>query len=186
MTYRVQTPTTDEVIETFPTATTEEIENTVITADEASKSWGQVGIEKRAAIVAKAAELFDARKRDLAEIIAEEMGKPLVEGNEEAEFAAEIFKYYADNGPNFAADQEIPTNSAGRAMIRRLPIGALLGVMPWNFPYYQVARFAAPNLMLGNTIILKHAEICPRSALAISQILNDAGLPQGVYNNVFA
>src|SRR5690625_2848087 len=114
------------------------------------------------------------------------MGKPLVEGNEEAEFAAEIFKYYADNGPNFAADQEIPTNSAGRAMIRRLPIGALLGVMPWNFPYYQVARFAAPNLMLGNTIILKHAEICPRSALAISQILNDAGLPQGVYNNVFA
>ena len=77
MTYRVQTPTTDEVIETFPTATTEEIENTVITADEASKSWGQVGIEKRAAIVAKAAELFDARKRDLAEIIAEEMGKPL-------------------------------------------------------------------------------------------------------------
>ncbi len=186
MTYRVQTPTTDEVIETFPTATTEEIENTVITADEASKSWGQVGIEKRAAIVAKAAELFDARKRDLAEIIADEMGKPLVEGIEEAEFAAEIFKYYADNGPNFAADQEIPTNSAGRAMIRRLPIGALLGVMPWNFPYYQVARFAAPNLMLGNTIILKHAEICPRSALAISQILNDAGLPQGVYNNVFA
>lgn len=112
-------------------------------------------------------------------------GKPLVEGIEEAEFAAEIFKYYADNGPNFAADQEIPTNSAGRAMIRRLPIGALLGVMPWNFPYYQVARFAGPNLMLGNTIILKHAEICPRSALAISQILNDAGLPQGVYNNVF-
>ena len=112
-------------------------------------------------------------------------GKPLVEGIEEAEFAAEIFKCYADNGPNFAADQEIPTNSAGRAMIRRLPIGALLGVMPWNFPYYQVARFAGPNLMLGNTIILKHAEICPRSALAISQILNDAGLPQGVYNNVF-
>ena len=186
MTYRVQNPATDEVIETFPTATDEEIENTVIDADKASESWGLVDIEKRAEIVAKAAELFDARKNDLGEIIAEEMGKPLVEGTEEAEFAAEIFKYYADNGPDFAADQEIPTNSAGTAMIRRLPVGALLGVMPWNFPYYQVARFAAPNLMLGNTIILKHAEICPRSALAISQILNDAGLPQGVYNNVFA
>ncbi len=186
MTYRVQNPATDEVIETFPTATDEEIENTVIDADKASKSWGLVDIEKRAEIVAKAAELFDARKNDLGEIIAEEMGKPLVEGIEEAEFAAEIFRYYADNGPDFAADQEIPTNSAGTAMIRRLPVGALLGVMPWNFPYYQVARFAAPNLMLGNTIILKHAEICPRSALAISQILNDAGLPQGVYNNVFA
>ena len=186
MTYRVQNPATDEVIETFPTATDEEIENTVIDADKASKTWGLVDIEKRAEIVAKAAELFDARKNDLGEIIAEEMGKPLVEGTEEAEFAAEIFKYYADNGPDFAADQEIPTNSAGTAMIRRLPVGALLGVMPWNFPYYQVARFAAPNLMLGNTIILKHAEICPRSALAISQILNDAGLPQGVYNNVFA
>jgi len=186
VTYRVQNPATDEVIETFPTATDEEIENTVIDADKASKSWGLVDIEKRAEIVAKAAELFDARKNDLGEIIAEEMGKPLVEGIEEAEFAAEIFKYYADNGPDFAANQEIPTNSAGTAMIRRLPVGALLGVMPWNFPYYQVARFAAPNLMLGNTIILKHAEICPRSALAISQILNDAGLPQGVYNNVFA
>ena len=186
MTYRVQNPATDEVIETFPTATDEEIENTVIDADKASKSWGLVDIEKRAEIVAKAAELFDARKNDLGEIIAEEMGKPLVEGIEEAEFAAEIFRYYADNGPDFAADQEIPTNSAGTAMIRRLPVGALLGVMPWNFPYYQVARFAGPNLMLGNTIILKHAEICPRSALAISQILNDAGLPQGVYNNVFA
>ena len=186
MTYRVQNPATDEVIETFPTATDEEIENTVIDADKASKTWGLVDIEKRAEIVAKAAELFDARKNDLGEIIAEEMGKPLVEGTEEAEFAAEIFKYYADNGPDFAADQEIPTNSAGTAMIRRLPVGALLGVMPWNFPYYQVARFAGPNLMLGNTIILKHAEICPRSALAISQILNDAGLPQGVYNNVFA
>ena len=186
MTYRVQNPATDEVIETFPTATDEEIENTVIDADKASKSWGLVDIEKRAEIVAKAAELFDARKNDLGEIIAEEMGKPLVEGIEEAEFAAEIFRYYADNGPDFAADQEIPTNSAGTAMIRRLPVGALLGVMPWNFPYYQVARFAGPNLMLGNTIILKHAEICPRSALAISQILNDAGLPQGVYNNLFA
>lgn len=186
MTYRVQTPMTDEVIETFPTATAEDIEHVLAEAHSAAKSWGALGIEKRAEIVAKIAELFDARKHDLGAIIAEEMGKPLAEGIEEAEFSADIFKYYADNGPSFAADEEIPTNSAGKAVIRRLPIATLLGVMPWNFPYYQVARFAAPNLMLGNTIILKHAEICPRSALAIQQILNDAGVPQGVYNNVFA
>ncbi|MGO3775836.1 NAD-dependent succinate-semialdehyde dehydrogenase [Corynebacterium casei] len=186
VTYRVQTPMTDEVIETFPTATAEDIEHVLAEAHSAAKSWGALGIEKRAEIVAKIAELFDARKHDLGAIIAEEMGKPLAEGIEEAEFSADIFKYYADNGPSFAADEEIPTNSAGKAVIRRLPIGTLLGVMPWNFPYYQVARFAAPNLMLGNTIILKHAEICPRSALAIQQILNDAGVPQGVYNNVFA
>lgn len=186
MTYRVQTPMTDEVIETFPTATAGEIEHVLAEAHSAAKSWGALDIEQRAEIVAKIAELFDARKQDLGAIIAEEMGKPLAEGIEEAEFSAEIFKYYADNGPSFAADEEIPTNSAGKALIRRLPIGALLGVMPWNFPYYQVARFAAPNLMLGNTIVLKHAEICPRSALAIQQILNDAGVPQGVYNNVFS
>ena len=186
MTYRVENPATNEIVETFPTATGEDIERVLSEAHEAAKSWGELKIEERAAIVAKAAELFDVRKHDLGSIIAEEMGKPLWEGIEEAEFSAEIFKYYADNGPSFASDQEIPTNSAGQAMIRRLPIGALLGVMPWNFPYYQVARFAAPNLMLGNTIILKHAEICPRSALAIQQLLLDAGVPQGVYNNVFA
>lgn len=186
MTYRVQNPATDEVIETFPTATREEIENILNSAEDATYEWGEHEITQRAEVVAKAAELFDARKHDLGKIIAEEMGKPLAEGVEEAEFASEIFQYYADHGPSFAADQEIPTNSAGKAMIRRLPLGALLGVMPWNFPFYQVARFAAPNLMLGNTIVLKHAEICPRSALAIQQILIDAGLPQGAYNNVFA
>ncbi|MDN6333046.1 MAG: aldehyde dehydrogenase family protein, partial [Micrococcaceae bacterium] len=84
------------------------------------------------------------------------------------------------------ADQEIKAIGGGRAMVQRLPVGPLLGIMPWNFPYYQVARFVAPNLMLGNTIVLKHAETCPRSALAIKQIMDDAGVPAGAYVNLFA
>src|SRR5207244_10748792 len=80
----------------------------------------------------------------------------------------------------------IKTFSGGKAMVQKLPIGPLLGIMPWNYPFYQVARFAAPNLMLGNTIVLKHAESVPRSALAVEQILKDAGLPEGAYVNVFA
>ncbi len=101
-------------------------------------------------------------------------------------FCKDIFDYFATEGPSLAANQEIKAIGGGKAVIERLPVGPLLGIMPWNYPYYQVARFAAPNLMLGNTIVLKHAETCPRSALAIQKIMDDAGVPAGVYNNVFA
>jgi len=114
------------------------------------------------------------------------MGKPLGEARGEAKFCGEIFDYFATEGPELAADQPIKTFSGGTAMVQRLPIGALLGIMPWNYPFYQIARFAAPNLMLGNTIVLKHAESVPKSALAVQQIMVDAGLPEGAYVNVFA
>jgi succinate-semialdehyde dehydrogenase/glutarate-semialdehyde dehydrogenase len=114
------------------------------------------------------------------------MGKPLGEGVEEAEFCESIFKYFATEGPTLAADQPIKTFSGGKAVVQKLPVGPLLGIMPWNFPFYQIARFAAPNLMLGNTIILKHAESVPKSALAVEQIMKDAGVPEGAYVNVFA
>ncbi|MBC7723292.1 MAG: aldehyde dehydrogenase family protein, partial [Burkholderiaceae bacterium] len=111
---------------------------------------------------------------------------PLSEAKGEAEFSGEIFGYFATEGPGLAADQPIKTFSGGRAVVQKLPVGPLLGIMPWNYPFYQVARFAAPNLMLGNTVILKHAESCPRSALAIQQIMDDSGLPRGAYVNLFA
>jgi succinate-semialdehyde dehydrogenase/glutarate-semialdehyde dehydrogenase len=114
------------------------------------------------------------------------MGKPGAEGVEEAEFCQAIFDYFATEGPTLAADQPIKTFSGGTAVVQKLPVGPLLGIMPWNFPYYQIARFAAPNLMLGNTIILKHAESVPRSALAVEKIMADAGVPAGVYQNLFA
>src|SRR4029077_14284759 len=101
----------------------------------------------------------------------------------EAEFCTAIFDYYADNGPGLLADRPLPGYT--NASIELLPIGPVLGIMPWNYPYYQVARFAAPNLIAGNTIILKHAPQCPESALAMEQIFRDAGLAEDAYINVF-
>lgn len=184
--YRVQNPMSGEVLERHDAATDEEVEKAMSQAHDAFVAWREKTMEERGAIVHRVAELFTERKTELARIIAEEMGKPTNEGEEEVEFCTDIFNYFADNGAELTADQKITTAAGGTAYIERLPIGPLLGIMPWNFPYYQVARFAAPNLVLGNTIILKHADICPRSALAIQQIMDEAGVPAGVYSTLFA
>ncbi|HXD29077.1 MAG TPA: NAD-dependent succinate-semialdehyde dehydrogenase [Arthrobacter sp.] len=184
--YRVLNPATGEVVETFETATDEQVGEALAAAQSAYESWGAMPITDRAPIVKRVAELFTERADELAATITEEMGKPFSESKGEAEFCTDIFNYFADEGPTLAADQEIKAIGGGRAMVQRLPVGPLLGIMPWNYPYYQVARFAAPNLMLGNTIILKHAESCPRSALAIQKIMDDAGVPAGAYVNLFA
>lgn len=192
--YRVQNPVNNEVVETFPDATDEEVAAILDKAHAAFAEWSARPISERAAIAGRVAELFRERKEDLAKIASLEMGKSHREILGEIEFSADIIAYYADNGERFARTEQIPAGggakgSAGggpRAVIRRLPIGTLLGVMPWNFPYYQIARFVGPNLVLGNTIILKDAEICPKSALAVQAIMDDAGVPAGVYNNVFA
>lgn len=184
--YRVQNPATGEVVETFDAADDSEIDAAIAAADEAFRLWAGRSIQDRAAIVHRVAELFTERKDELARIIAQEMGKPLQEGIEEVEFAASIIDYYAVHGPSLATDVEIPSTIPGKAWIERRPVGPLLGVMPWNFPYYQVARFAAPNLVLGNTILLKHAEICPRSSQAIEEIMHEAGVPAGAYANLYA
>jgi succinate-semialdehyde dehydrogenase/glutarate-semialdehyde dehydrogenase len=184
--FRVQDLVTGEVRETFNYATDDEVRRTLDLAETGFATWRARPIEERARIVSRVAELFDERKQELAEIIAVEMGKPVEEGIGEVEFASAIFQYYADNGPEFAATEELPTESEGTAYLERLPLGAVFGIMPWNFPYYQVARFAAPNLVLGNVIVLKHANICPQSSQAIQQIMDDAGVPEGVYTNIFA
>lgn len=184
--YRVLNPATGEVVETFETATDAQVGEALAAAQSAYESWSALPIAERAPIVKRVAELFTERADELAATITEEMGKPFSESKGEAEFCTDIFNYFADEGPTLTADQEIKAIGGGRAMVQRLPVGPLLGIMPWNYPYYQVARFAAPNLMLGNTIILKHAETCPRSALAIQKIMDDAGVPAGAYVNLFA
>jgi succinate-semialdehyde dehydrogenase/glutarate-semialdehyde dehydrogenase len=136
--------------------------------------------------VRRVAELFEERKDELARTISLEMGKTYAEAVDEVEFATSIIDYYGVHGPSLATSYEIPSTIPGTAMIERRPVGPLLGVMPWNFPYYQVARFAAPNLVLGNTILLKHADICGRSALTIEEIMRDAGVPEGGYQALFA
>ena len=184
--YQIVNPATGEVEHTFDTATDAEVEAALASAHGAYHGWKDVSIEDRAKVVQRIAELFVERKEELGAIATREMGKPLSEAVGEAEFCGAIFGYFASEGPALAADQPIKTFSGGKAVVQKLPIGPLLGIMPWNYPFYQIARFAAPNLMLGNTIILKHAESVPGSALAVAQLMNDAGVPDGAYVNVFA
>ena len=184
--YRVQHPATGEIVETFETATNAQVEQQLSAADAVYREWRERSVQERAAVVKRAAEIFEERKEELARIIAFEMGKSLQESIDEVEFATSIIDYYAVHGPSLITDYEIPSTVPGKAVIEHLPIGVLLGVMPWNFPYYQVARFAAPNLLLGNTILLKHADICARSSLTMQEIFEQAGVPVGGYQNVFA
>ena len=182
--YQVTDPATGAVTETFRFATDAEVAEALAAATEAFAAWRLRPVAERAAVVKRIAELFTERAADLAALITKEMGKRPAQGVGEAEFCTAIFDYYADNGPALISDKPLPGHDTARVEYR--PVGPVLGVMPWNYPYYQVARFAAPNLIVGNTVILKHAENCPTSALAIAQIMKDAGVPDGAYVNLFA
>ncbi|GAA4478732.1 aldehyde dehydrogenase family protein [Microbacterium panaciterrae] len=183
--YRVQNPATGEILETFPSATDEQVEQQLAAAAAAYREWRACSVQERAAVLKRVAQIFAERRDELATTIAVEMGKSLSESLEEVDFAASIIDYYAVHGPALITSYEIPSTIPGKAVIEHLPLGALLGVMPWNFPYYQVARFAAPNLVLGNTILLKHADICARSNLLIQEIMEQAGVPAGGYQALF-
>ena len=184
--YKVTNPATGKVEAEYPTATDAEIQDVLARSDAAYQSWRQTPLTERSRILTRVSELYQERAGELAALITREMGKRLVEAKGETGIATAIYKYYADEGPSFMEDQPLNPRSGVTAWVRKDPIGPLLGIMPWNFPYYQVARFAAPNLMIGNTIILKHAPQCPESALAMEQIFIDAGLPKDAYINIFA
>jgi succinate-semialdehyde dehydrogenase/glutarate-semialdehyde dehydrogenase len=188
VTYAVTNPATGETVKTFPTITDAELEAAVAAADEANRSWSKSStVVERAELVRRVGELHTERRQELAEIIVREMGKPIGQALGEADFAADIYRYYADNAAEFLKEEPITLLAGeGSAVIRRSSLGVLLGVMPWNFPYYQVARFAGPNLVIGNTILLKHAQQCPESAAAIQQIFLEAGFPAGAYVNIYA
>lgn len=184
--YRVQNPATGEVLETFESASDADIQAALDRADSVYRQWRERSVQERAVIIQRVADLFRQRSEELARLISLEVGKSLSEAAEEVEFAASICEYYAVHGPSLITDYEIPSTVPGKARIEHRPIGILLGIMPWNFPYYQAVRFAAPNLLLGNTILLKHADICARSSLTMQQIMEEAGVPAGGYQNVFS
>ena len=187
-TYAVRDPRGATEPEPYPTATDAEIQAAVKAAHEAHATWGRATtVAERADLVRRVGQLHEERKEQLADIIVREMGKPREEAVGEVEFSASIYEYYAANAEQFLADEPIDLlDGTGSALVRRTSLGVLLGIMPWNFPAYQVARFAAPNLATGNTIILKHAPQCPASAAALQQIFHDAGYPEGAYVNVYA
>src|SRR5271165_4026252 len=186
MMYQVVNPATGKVESEYPTATDAEVVDVLARAGRGYTSWRRTAIEDRAGILRRVAQLYRDRAGELAAIITREMGKVTKAAKGELRFVAAIYEYYADNGADLLKDQPLASNLPGTAWVRKTPIGALLGIMPWNYPYYQVARFAAPNLMIGNTIVLKHAPQCPESALAMERLFRDAGLPEDAYINVFA
>lgn len=184
--YAVTNPATGEVEKVFATASDDEIQKAITQAHGAFGEWRQSRVAERVALLSRVADLYAERREALANIIAREMGKPLFQAGLEVDIAVSIYRYYAEKGPAFLEDELLAKTGGGSAMIRKEGLGALLGIMPWNFPYYQVARFAAPNLMNGNTIVLKHAPQCPESAAAMAQIFQDAGAAEGLYVNVYA
>src|SRR6202050_4754962 len=186
MMYQVVNPSTGQVEQEYPTATATEIGSVRDRAGRGYPAWRRTATTERADILRRVAQLYEDRTDELGAIITREMGRPTAEAKGAFEFPAGISRYSADQGPDLLKDEPLQSNTPGTAWVRKSPIGALLGIMPWNYPYYQVARFAAPNLMIGNTIILKHAPQCPESASAMEQIFHDAGLPADAYINVFA
>ena len=152
----------------------------------AYEAWRSTRIEERAAVLSRAADLYEERIDELADHIGREMGKLTRWAKAEVQIVADIYRYYSEHAHELLADEYLPAQNADKTVVRKEPIGPLLGIMPWNFPYYQVARFAAPNLLLGNTIVLKHASICPLSSQACQDILEEAGLPKDAYINIYA
>ncbi|HMC49889.1 MAG TPA: NAD-dependent succinate-semialdehyde dehydrogenase [Solirubrobacterales bacterium] len=187
-TYAVVNPATGEKVKEYEEISDADLDAAIARADAAYRSWtSSTTVAERAGLVRRAGELHGERREKLAGIIVREMGKPVEQALGEVDFTVEIYAYYADKAEELMADEPITLlGGEGTAVVRRSAFGVLLGIMPWNFPYYQVARFAAPNLVIGNPILLKHAPQCPESAEAMQQIFNDAGFPAGAYENIYA
>ena len=186
--YAVINPATGESVKEYPTISDDDLRDAIGRVDAAHRDWtSSTTVEDRAALIRRVAELHNEHRQRLGEIIVREMGKPIEQAVGEVEFCVAIYEFYADNGPKLLADEPIDLlEGEGSAFVRRSSYGPLLGIMPWNYPYYQVARFAGPNLAIGNTILLKHAPQCPESAAAIEQIFHDAGFPPDAYINIYA
>ncbi|BBH16772.1 aldehyde dehydrogenase family protein [Nocardioides baekrokdamisoli] len=186
--YTVINPATGESVADRPAATDAEIQDLLTSAAETARGWGRTSsVGDRAALLRRVAALHTERRDELARLAHIEMGKSMEDALGEVDFAAAIYEFYADNAEAFLADESINVGDAGgTAVIRRQPFGVILGIMPWNFPYYQVSRFAGPNLAIGNAVILKPAPQCPSSAAAQQQIFLDAGFPEGAYVTAYA
>ena len=177
-------PYTNKLVQKFDEMTDSTVDILVEQSAKTFISWKETSYEDRSKILHNVASLMREKKEDLAKIITLEMGKLIAQAEGEIMLSAAIFDYYATNGPDFLADKQLEPE-LGSAYVRSSPIGSILGVEPWNFPFYQVARFAAPNLMVGNTVLVKHASMVPQCAIAIEDLFNQAGAPKGVYINLF-
>ncbi|MDX1999130.1 MAG: NAD-dependent succinate-semialdehyde dehydrogenase [Thermoanaerobaculia bacterium] len=176
-------PQNGEPRETFEPHTAAEMEAAVARADAAFRDWRRVPFAERSRLMVQAAEVLEADKRRLGETMTREMGKPIAAAMAEAEKCAWVCRYYAEHAEAQLAPEPIATDAA-RSFVRFDPLGPVLAVMPWNFPFWQVFRFAAPALMAGNVGLLKHASNVPRSALLIEDVFRRAGFPAGTFQTL--
>ena len=184
MTYQSVNPYDGQLLKTFDELTDNQLETALVTADTCFKSWRHSTFSERAAVAVKAAAIMRSHVDDYARLVTLEMGKRIEEARSEVALSADIIDYYAKNSERFLASQDLKPTS-GEAEVESVPFGVLFGVQPWNFPYYQLARFAAPNLMAGNVVMVKHAGSVPQCALAFERLWLEAGAPAGAYTNLF-
>ncbi|MEN8373924.1 MAG: NAD-dependent succinate-semialdehyde dehydrogenase [Gemmatimonadota bacterium] len=183
MSFQSTNPATEETFATFASHDDEELERRLAASWDAYSSWRRTSIAGRAERLLRAAELLDAEKRSWAELMTREMGKPILAAEAEAEKCAWVCRYYAEHAAGFLADEAVDTGRK-RSLIRYRPLGPVLAIMPWNFPFWQVIRCAAPTLMAGNVALLKHAANVPGCALAIEEIFRRAGFPEGAFQTL--
>ena len=173
-------PATGESIQTYPEMTREEVDAILEKADAAYQDWRHTSFSQRSSLMKKAGEILRARKEEFARLMALEMGKPVAQGRGEVEKCAWVCDYYAENAKSFLAPEVVATDAA-RSFVAFQPLGVVLAVMPWNFPFWQVFRFAVPGLMAGNAGVLKHASNVSGCALAIERVFYQSGFPPDVF-----
>jgi len=188
MPYATINPYTNELVHTFPDATNAEVDQAIAQADAAFQNWRKISFAERATILTKAASLLRKNKVEYAKLLTLEMGKVTAEAEGEIEICAQIFEYYAKNAAELLKPETLVTSDKAvkHAQLVHEPLGVLLAIEPWNFPFYQVARILAPQLSAGNTVLLKHASNVPQSAAAFEQLMLEAGLPKGGFKNLYA
>ena len=183
MAYQSLNPYDGKVLKTFEELTDKQLETAVHAAEQSFKTWRHTTFAERSAVLARAAAILRSRVEDFARPITLEMGKLIEESRGEVALSADILDYYAENAERFLAPQKL-TPASGEAAIESSPLGVIFGVEPWNFPYYQLARFVAPNLMVGNVVLVKHASNVPQCAIAFADLFVEAGAPMGAYTNL--
>ena len=185
-TYVTANPTTGQTEKQFDELSDGAVTQILGRSAGAFSTWRATPVAERAQILIRAADAYDARQDELGKLISTEMGKPMKEAVGEVQLAGAIYRWYGEHGPELLKPEVLDPQGSDESLVQTDAIGSLVGVMPWNYPYYQVARFVAPNLMVGNAIILKHAPICPASSEVMAEILHSAGVPEDAYINVFA
>ncbi len=177
-------PYNNQLLKTFDEFTDDQVEKKIAKAHEAFQSWRETPVEQRSALLKKVASLMRKRKTELAGLITLEMGKLIAQSQHEIEMCASVYEYYARNAAAFLKDRPMKVND-GKAFVRLTPTGIILAIEPWNYPFNQVGRLAAPNIAAGNVVMLKHASNVPQCAAMIEELFKEAGAPDGVFTNLY-